>query len=203
MMSAADLQTQWLNWWHQGWWQQADASWQDNPFFRLDAQQQLQVASHHPLEVARGLGASVALPATPSAHILQIVALNVTERTALFDFVREICAPHQAHTRLSASQKIGCRRIARALRCENWLDAEHFAPQGSGVLVLLRELATSSWPRLRLSLPQEGVQQSEAIIPAAPLPATRLNALWEAALWHTQQSETTADVDTKEDHSAT
>lgn len=189
----------WLNWWHQGYWQQADQSWADNGFYTLPTEQQQALAWQHPLAVAASFGIEPALPPEPDPRLLTLVTLNREVWPTLLALLAGICAPQSQPPGLSAANRIWCRRLAKALRCENWLSPACFEPYTTGGLILLRSLHPESWPRLRLMFPREGIIQAENHPPVS-LPASRLASLWDAALWQSQQPERVPHVDHPENN---
>lgn len=201
MTDDAEVIQRWLHWWQQGYWQQADESWGENAFFALPADQQQRLAWQHPEAVAQGFGIEGNLPAEPDTRLLQLLSLSGEHWMTLLALLAGICAPQTAPQGLNGPTRVWCRRLAKALRCESWLPAEHFTPYTTGSLLLLRALNPASWPRMRLLFPVEWANSVDAV-PLAALPAARLAGLWDAALWHCQQQESSLYVDNPQDHPA-
>lgn len=187
----------WLNWWHQGYWQRADQSWGDNGFYALPQEQQQALAWQHPLAVAASFDITPSLPPEPDPRLLKLVDLDNEAWPMLLALLAGICAPQSNPPELTPANRIWCRRLAKALRCENWLPAACFQPYTTGGLILLRTLHPESWPRLRLLFPREWILQADNH-PPLNLPAPRLASLWDAALWQSQQSERVSHVDHQE-----
>ncbi|MFU9136275.1 serine kinase [Erwinia tasmaniensis] len=197
-MEASEQQAErWLQWWHQGYWQQADESWHINGFFALPAEQQQALAWQHPLAVAAGFDIRPALPPAPQARLLTLVSLPDACWGRLLTLLAGVCAPHRAPDELSAANRIWCRRLTKALRCESWLDEACFYPYTTGSLLLLHTLSPACWPRLRLRFPREWVKQVSEY-PVPDLPESRLAALWDAVIWQSQQPEKMIHVDPQE-----
>lgn len=197
MSGEEQLAEQWLHWWHLAYWQQADESWSDNGFCAMPPDQQHQLAWRHPQAVAASFGIRPSLPPEPVSRLLTLTSLSGECWQRLLDLITGICAPQTELPELSAANRIWCRRLAKALRCENWLPEGGVQPPVAGGLILLRNLHPDSWPRLRLLFPKEWVIQSEKH-PLPGLPASRLAALWDAAIWQSQQSESVPNVDQQE-----
>ncbi|WP_158783740.1 hypothetical protein [Pantoea sp. BAV 3049] len=201
-MSWGEEQAQaWLHWWHQGYWQLADESWANNGFYALPADQQQALAWQHPQAVAASFGIRADLPPEPQSRLLTLIELPGEAWLRLLALLAGICAPQAEPPGLSSANLIWCRRLARALRCESWLPAGYFQPYTSGSLILLRSLHPESWPRLRLLFPRDWVNQV-AEYPSAKLPASRLAALLDAAIWQSQQPESVPNVDPQENNPA-
>jgi len=180
-------QRQWLTWWSRTCWQQADPGWRDAAFYDYCPDLQARLGRYHALEVGSACGISQdALPGPPEYLVLALAALSVDERNTALALAAETCIPQGAESQLGAARKIGCRRLAKALRPEGWLpEAPAIHAQAAG-LFLLRALTPASWPRLRLQFPPREVEQAERI-PMRSLPTARLHALWAAAIWQSQQ----------------
>lgn len=191
----------WLHWWHQGYWQLADASWSDSGFYAMPEEQQRLLAWQHPQTVAASFGIRPALPPKPEPRLLTLIALPGDSRQLLLALLAGICAPQSEPPGLSPANRIWCRRLAKALRCENWLSADCFQPYAAGSLILLRSLHPDSWPRLRLLFPKLWVTGAERH-PSVSLPASRLTTLWDAVIWQSQQPESVPHVDRQENHPA-
>lgn len=183
----------WLHWWQQDWWRQADTSWSSD-FFNLPLAQQQSLAWQQPQAVAASFGISPALPPAPPARMMTLLVFEHSDWQRLLALLAAICAPQAAPPDLTGSDLIWCRRLSKALRCDSWLDAACFEPWPVGGLLLLRCLHPESWPRLRLRFPHEWVKQLEEY-PSLTLPATRLAALYDAAIWQCQQSGAAPHVD--------
>ncbi|MBV4368608.1 type III secretion protein HrpD [Erwinia phyllosphaerae] len=183
----------WLHWWQQGWWQQAHGSWQ-SAFFSLPPDSQQMLAWQHPQAVAAGFAVPYTLPPEPEARILALASFSDDRWQRLLALLAACCAPQLTLPQLTAADLIWCRRLAKALRCESWLSAACFQPWTTGGLLLLRCLHPQSWPRLRLRFPPEWVKQLEEY-PLLTLPPSRLAALYDAAIWQSQQSEKMPYVD--------
>ncbi|WP_051937047.1 hypothetical protein [Erwinia sp. 9145] len=191
----------WLHWWHQGYWQQADASWQENSFFALPPEQQQRLCWQHPQAVATGFAIRPALPPAPQARLLAFIDLPADARAHSLGLLAGICAPQSAPEMLTSANLIWCRRLTKALRCDNWLSNDCFHPWTTGSLLLLRGLSPESWPRLRLLFPRGWAMQVDEY-PAVALPASRLAALWDAVIWQIQQPESALHVDPQENNPA-
>ncbi|RRZ93724.1 type III secretion protein HrpD [Erwinia sp. 198] len=183
----------WLHWWQQGWWQQAEAGWTSD-FFALPLAQQQALSWQQPQAVAASFGIAPALPPEPPARMLALIAFDDERWQRLLALLAATCAPQAAPSGMAGSDLIWCRRLSKGLRCGSWLDAACFHPWPIGGLLLLRALHPESWPRLRLRFPPEWAAQLEEY-PTLTLPHARLAALYDAAIWQCQQSGAEPHVD--------
>ncbi|NDL63372.1 serine kinase [Acerihabitans arboris] len=180
-------QLQWLAWWSRACWQRADPGWRGAAFFAYSPDLQARLGRYHALEIGPACGISRnALPGPPEHLVLALSALSADELGTALALAAETCAPQGAGSRLGPARKIGCRRLAKALRPEGWLPEEPAISARTAGLFLLRAATPASWPRLRLQFPPGEVERAERM-PMRPLPMGRLRALWAAAIWQSQQ----------------
>lgn len=184
------LAANWLRWWQEGFWRQADASWFGLPWFSLDESRRQSLMLKSPQAVPAMLALEDALPETPDARLLALVSLDLAQRETLFALVAEVCLRGSGAGKLAESQRIWCERLTRGLRPGVWLPANlSFSEEpGFAVLCLLRPILTpAAWQRLRFSFPQSIIEQCEAWLADEPVPLNRLQALWDGAIWQAQQ----------------
>lgn len=188
-MSASQQQSEmrlnWLRWWHHGFWLQADSSWHSARFSSLTEQQQQRLLHQHATALHRTLLLPSALLPDPHPLILAMSDLQPGSRQLMLDLTAEICG---CATPLPSEEKIWCRRLAKGLRPESWLPSSLFTGNPSGLsLQLLQALSPNIWPRLKLLFPQS-MSTDLPELPAG-VSAERLNTLWQATLWQSQQHQ--------------
>ncbi|NIF32634.1 type III secretion protein HrpD [Enterobacter sp. Cy-643] len=189
------LAVNWLRWWQEGFWRQADASWFGLPWFSLDEARRQSLMLKSPQAVPAMLALEESLPETPDARLLALASLDLAQRETLFALVAEVCERGSGAGQLTDSQRVWCERLTRGLRPGVWLPASlGFSEEpGFAGLCLLRPLLTpAAWQRLRFSFPQPVIARCEAWRADEPVPLNRLQALWDGAIWQTQQPRTPA-----------
>ena len=174
--------TEWLTWWHSGYWRTAHESWRQDRWFALPEKEQLRLARLRGAAIGQQWGvASDPLPSPPPL-LLALLALSEAQKTRLLTLTAAICG---AESDLPGEEKIWCRRLAKGLRPESWLPEN--VQQNPAALPLLQALWPDCWSRLRMAFAREAA----LACPPQPLalPARRLQPLLEAALWRCQPQE--------------
>ena len=191
-----DSGQQWLHWWTQACWQRAAPGWHQLPFFQLDDALRQRLALTQQTAVAALLDLPDALPGFPDDRVLKLAQASAGQRQQILALAGEICQRDSAVHRLDDAQRLWCQRISRALRPGLWLPPGlSFTPdpQPAALALLAALLPAASWSRLRLSFDYQAVMASPAMVTA--LPIGKLQALWDAVIWRSQQPEGQHDVD--------
>ncbi|QKJ86327.1 type III secretion protein HrpD [Paramixta manurensis] len=190
------VERQWLDWWTRGFWQHADASWCHLPFFQLDPLHQQRLAYAHHNAFAQHLNLPDTLPGPPDERLLALSEAPEPQRRLMLRLVGEICQHDSGAEALDAAQRTWCHRITRALRPGIWLPPElHFSPdpQPAALALLAPLFSPENWLRLRLGFDYQLVKQLPELPDALPL--NKLQALWEAVIWRSQQQDGQPHVD--------
>ncbi|AJZ90427.1 type III secretion protein HrpD [Klebsiella michiganensis] len=190
------LTANWLRWWLEGFWRQADASWFGLPWFSLDEARRQSLMLKSPQALPAMLVLEECLPETPDTRLLALVTLDLAQRETLFALVAEVCQRGSGAGQLTEPQRVWCERLTRGLRPGVWLPASlSFSEEPNlAVLCLLRPIITpAAWQRLRFSFPQAVIARCEAMLVDETVPPlNRLQALWDGAIWQAQQPRTPA-----------
>lgn len=179
---------QWLRWWTQTYWQQADAGWHHLPFFKFDEAIRHQLALTHHAAVATLLDVPDVLPGNPDLRIMTLIDFSSTQRRLMMLLTGQICQGSIDTEELDNDNRIWCQRISRALRPGIWLPPSLcFSPdpQPAALVLLAAIFPSESWFRLRLSFDHQAVMSGSEIQTALPL--SKLQALWDAVIWRSKQ----------------
>lgn len=190
------MERRWVDWWTQGFWQQADSSWHHIPFFNLDYSLREHLSRSHNTAIETQLGLAHILPGSPDDRILSLSQLSPEQRQLMTRLVSEICQRDQQTDELNTELRRWCLRITQALRPGLWLPDElafSHAPQPAALALLAYLLPTASWLRLRMSFDYQAVRQLPEL--TGDLPRNKLYALWDAVIWRSQQQEEHQHVD--------
>ncbi|UDJ83229.1 type III secretion protein HrpD [Kosakonia oryzae] len=191
-----NMETEWFEWWIQGFWLEADASWHYLPFFRLAPQWRTRLSRSHHTAMAHQLRVPDTLPGAPDTRLLALWQADASQRQLMLRLVSEICQQHSMTAALDDEQRLWCLRISKALRPEQWLpSALDFTTEPCRMaLALLASLfPVSTWLRLRFCFDSQTVTQLPAF--SRPLPGNKLQTLWDAVIWRTQQQNEAAHVE--------
>lgn len=93
-----DTETAWLEWWTQGFWLEADSSWQFLPFFRLAPEWRIRLSRFHPAAMASQLNVPDTLPGAPDARLLALWRAKPSQRRLMMQLASEICQRHSMST---------------------------------------------------------------------------------------------------------
>lgn len=181
---------QWLQWWTQTFWQQADPGWHHLPFFQLEPPFRERLALTQPAALTTLLALPDALPGLPDPRVLTLSSASPARRRRMMLLVGEICQRDYGAHELDDEQRLWCQRISRALRPGLWLPPSLSFwpdPQPAALALLAAVFPVSCWFRLRLSFDFQAVNAFSDV--AATLPSGKAQALWEAAIWRSQQQE--------------
>lgn len=191
----------WIRWWTQDFWQQADSSWHHLPFFQLAPELRVRLSRGHQGAIADFLSVSGDLPGKPDERLLMLAQAPRHQLLLMVQLVSEICQ-HQSATELDEEQLAWCHRITKALRPGLWLPhLMSFIPPANqtAVLVLLAPLCpVAGWQRLRLVFDYHAVTQMTAL--ENVLPIGKLQTLWDAVIWRSQQQSEQHYVDHPENY---
>lgn len=191
-----DIGQQWLNWWTQTCWQQATPGWHHLPFFRLQEGARQHLALTQQASVAELLGLPDALPGFPDKRVLTLSRASAVQHSQMLLLAGEICQCDSGTQVLNDAQRIWCQRISRALRPGLWLPtALNFAsnPQPAALALLATLFPEATWLRLRMGFDYQTVMALPEVKIAPPL--SKLQALWDAVIWQSQQQEGECYVD--------
>ena len=177
----------WLRWWCIDCWLAAAPGWRQAEFYQLnDARLAALAQTSHPA-VCQQLQLTTAV-SPPDADLLAWLDLTPSRRWLALRLAAEVC--WRGCTGLPAQQQLWCRRLAQGLRPGLWLtdSGELSAGDGdiNGLGLLRLRAGPLCWPRLRLQLPPEQVQEVERLTQPGAFPP-RLLPLWPAVIWYAQQ----------------
>ncbi len=191
-----DSGQQWLNWWTQTCWQQATPGWHHLPFFRLEEELRQHLALTQQASVVGLLGLPDALPGFPDERVLTLSRASAVQLIQMLTLACEICQCDSGAQALDDAQRIWCQRISRALRPGLWLPTDlNFSsnPQTSALALLSALFPVATWLRLRMNFDYQTVMALPEVKVAPP--HSKLQALWDAVIWRSQQQEGECYVD--------
>ncbi|WP_130835912.1 hypothetical protein [[Erwinia] mediterraneensis] len=180
-----------LRWWSGDFIEVVHPDWHTLPFFTLEAESRRALLRADPPALLPLLEVTLIAPEELPDWLAAWLALPEARRQLALWLALAVITPAQAPVLPTASLKLWCQRLHKALRPSQWAGGEYPVPEA----LLRRSLTPGCWQRIRLLLPAAAVEQAE--MHALPLlPTEKCNLLWQAVIWQACREES-QNVDTE------